>query len=95
MQLTRLWIRCCAGDERPGGACDEEERFANVVVGGTAAGKCEDWGGAGRLMAPGWHHIDVQVPDGQEGCCFAADVDLEVPPGQTTAFRAYLGRFPD
>ena len=95
VEATRLRIRCCEGDERPNGACDEVQPFANVIMDGAAAGVCGDWGGDGRLMSAGYHHISVQIRGGPEGCCFDANLDVDLPPGKVTAVQANLGRFPD
>jgi hypothetical protein len=89
---ARLRIRCCLGYESPGGRCDEHP-WANVVLDGVLAGSCSEWGGDGRIMNAGSHHIRVE-DDSPSGCCVPADLDVDLPSGRTVV-RAYLEHFPD
>jgi hypothetical protein len=81
------------GFDRPGGRCDEKPE-AKVVLDGAAAGTCDEWGGDGRFMEAGTHHITVQA-DAPSGCCVPADLDIDLPRGERTVVRAYLEHFPD
>lgn len=90
---ARLRIRCCVGYDGPNGTCHEEPN-AKILLDGAAAGTCNEWGGDGRFMEAGRHHITAKA-DSPSGCCVDDDLDVELQRGGRTAVRVYLERFPD
>jgi hypothetical protein len=98
--MARLRIECCVlgevFDAKKGvweGACESRLEFAVVFIDDKDAGTCDEWGGAGKSVRAGPHHISVQ--HSEVGCCFSYEGDVELAPRGEIAVKAMLAPLPD
>ena len=91
-------IECCVSQEVLVGGewrqkCGIPLELAKVLIDGNEAGACNEWGGDGKYVGAGSHHVEVQDTENQR--CFNYTEDVELPPGGKVAVSALLGPMPD
>jgi hypothetical protein len=95
---ARLRIQCCIPKEvlvdgQWSEKCGLSLELAKVLIDGKEAGDCDEWGGDGRYVSAGSHHIQVQDMEHQR--CFDYSDDIELRPGGKVTVNAMLAPMPD